>query len=84
MKSVGGMLRPGKGSILFEGEDVTGRKPFQLVRRGICYVPTTGGSLPTSRRRQSRHRLPEDPRMDGRGCTTCSRAPEISGRRAGC
>jgi len=21
---------------------VTGRKPFQLVRRGICYVPTTG------------------------------------------
>jgi len=27
------------GKILFEGEDVTGRKPFQLVRRGICYVP---------------------------------------------
>jgi len=39
MKSVGGMLRPTKGRILFEGEDVTGRKPFQLVRRGICYVP---------------------------------------------
>ena len=39
MKSVGGMLRPKTGAILFEGEDVTGRKPFQLVRRGICYVP---------------------------------------------
>ncbi|MBW6503678.1 ATP-binding cassette domain-containing protein, partial [bacterium] len=39
MKSVGGMLRPKTGTILFEGEDVTGRKPFQLVRRGICYVP---------------------------------------------
>jgi branched-chain amino acid transport system ATP-binding protein len=39
MKSVGGMLRPKEGTILFEGEDVTGRKPFQLVRRGICYVP---------------------------------------------
>ena len=39
MKSVAGMLRPKKGAILFEGEDVTGRKPFQLVRRGICYVP---------------------------------------------
>ena len=39
MKSVGGMLRPKTGTILFEGEDVTGRKPFQLVRCGICYVP---------------------------------------------
>jgi branched-chain amino acid transport system ATP-binding protein len=39
MKSVGGMLRPKTGTILFEGEDVTGRKPFQLVRLGICYVP---------------------------------------------
>ena len=39
MKSVAGMLRPKRGTILFEGEDVTGRKPFQLVRRGICYVP---------------------------------------------
>jgi len=39
MKSIGGMLRPKTGSILFEGEEVAGRKPFQLVRRGICYVP---------------------------------------------
>jgi len=39
MKSVGGLLRPKKGSILFEGEEVTGLKPFRLVRRGICYVP---------------------------------------------
>jgi len=28
-----------RGDHLLEGEDVTGRKPFQLVRRGICYVP---------------------------------------------
>ncbi|MBE0569341.1 MAG: ATP-binding cassette domain-containing protein, partial [Deltaproteobacteria bacterium] len=39
MKSVCGMLRPKEGSILFEGEEVTGRKPYQLVRRGVCYVP---------------------------------------------
>ena len=39
MKSVCGMLRPKEGTILFDGEDVTGEKPFQLVRRGICYVP---------------------------------------------
>jgi branched-chain amino acid transport system ATP-binding protein len=39
MKSVCGMLRPREGRLLFEGEDVTGRKPYELVRRGICYVP---------------------------------------------
>ena len=39
MKSVCGMLRPKEGTIFFDGEDVTGKKPFQLVRRGICYVP---------------------------------------------
>lgn len=39
MKTVCGMLRPRKGEILFEGEDVTGCKPYRLVRRGVCYVP---------------------------------------------
>ena len=39
MKSVCGMLRPREGRLLFEGEDVTGRKPHEMVRRGICYVP---------------------------------------------
>jgi len=39
MKSVCGMLRPKAGTILFEGEEVTGKKPYLLVRRGICYVP---------------------------------------------
>ena len=39
LKSVCGMLRPRAGRLLFEGKDVTGRKPFEMVRRGICYVP---------------------------------------------
>jgi branched-chain amino acid transport system ATP-binding protein len=39
MKSVCGMLRPREGRLVFEGEDVTGRKPYEMVRRGICYVP---------------------------------------------
>ena len=39
MKSICGMLHPKQGALIFEGEDVTGKKPFQLVRRGICYVP---------------------------------------------
>jgi branched-chain amino acid transport system ATP-binding protein len=39
MKSVCGMLHPREGRLVFEGEDVTGGKPFEMVRRGICYVP---------------------------------------------
>ncbi|GAB4230841.1 MAG: ABC transporter ATP-binding protein [Deltaproteobacteria bacterium] len=39
MKTVCGMLKPKNGKIRFEGEDVTGRKPFQLVRLGVSYVP---------------------------------------------
>jgi len=39
MKTVCGMLRPRKGEIRFEGEDVTGCKPYRMVRRGVCYVP---------------------------------------------
>jgi len=39
MKSVCGMLRPARGSIRFEGEEVAGRKPYQLVQLGVSYVP---------------------------------------------
>ena len=39
MKSICGMLRPKKGALIFEGKEVTGEKPYHLVRRGICYVP---------------------------------------------
>jgi len=74
MKSVCGMLRPKEGSILFGGEEVTGRKPYQLVRRGTCYVPddrrffadltgtTTWGSSTGGPANGT-----------GRGCTTSSR-----------
>jgi len=47
MKSVCGMLHPREGRLLFEGEDVTGGKPFEMVRRGICYVPDDRASSPT-------------------------------------
>ena len=39
MKSICGMLRPKGGTLTFEGKEVTAEKPWQLVRRGICYVP---------------------------------------------
>ncbi|MCL6639237.1 MAG: urea ABC transporter ATP-binding subunit UrtE, partial [Firmicutes bacterium] len=39
LKSIMGLLRPRKGKIHFEGEDITGCSPDERVKRGIGYVP---------------------------------------------
>jgi branched-chain amino acid transport system ATP-binding protein len=39
MRSIMGLTPPKEGTITFKGKDVTGRKPFLLVRDGIGYVP---------------------------------------------
>lgn len=39
MKSVFGLLTIRGGSIVFDGEDITGWAPDRIVQRGICYVP---------------------------------------------
>lgn len=39
MKSIMGLTPPRKGSIRFKGEEISGKEPYLLVRRGISYVP---------------------------------------------
>lgn len=39
IKSIMGLLPPKEGTITFKGENVTGKKPYLLVRRGMGYVP---------------------------------------------
>lgn len=39
MKTVSGIMDPEKGKILFEGEEIQGREPHAIVRRGIVHVP---------------------------------------------
>ena len=39
MRSIMGLTPPKQGSITFNGEDITGRKTYLLVRDGIAYVP---------------------------------------------
>jgi branched-chain amino acid transport system ATP-binding protein len=39
LRSIAGLLRPRRGSIHFQGEDVTGLPPYRLVERGLCLVP---------------------------------------------
>ena len=39
LKTVVGALSPASGDIEFEGGDITGKNPAEVVRRGITYVP---------------------------------------------
>ncbi len=39
LKSIMGIAPPKQGVVRFKGEDVTRRKPYQLARKGIGYVP---------------------------------------------
>jgi len=39
LKSVVGLCRPGSGSIRLKGEEICGKKPFQIARKGIGFVP---------------------------------------------
>jgi branched-chain amino acid transport system ATP-binding protein len=39
LKTISGILDPRKGSIRFEGEDITAADPTHVVRRGLVHVP---------------------------------------------
>ncbi|WP_298821118.1 ABC transporter ATP-binding protein [uncultured Roseibium sp.] len=39
MKSVFGLLNIRGGTMVFDGDDITGWAPNKIVQRGICYVP---------------------------------------------
>ncbi|WP_027283732.1 ABC transporter ATP-binding protein [Rubritepida flocculans] len=39
MKAIMGLVRPTGGRVRFQGQDVTGREPFEIARQGLGYVP---------------------------------------------
>jgi branched-chain amino acid transport system ATP-binding protein len=39
LKTISGILRPTKGSIVFDGEDITNLSPSEIVRRRIIHCP---------------------------------------------
>jgi branched-chain amino acid transport system ATP-binding protein len=39
LRTISGLLRPKKGSIVFKGEEITKLPPHQIVARGLCHVP---------------------------------------------
>ena len=47
LKTIFGLLRPKKGSVRFDGQDITGSPPERLVRRGLSYVPQSNNVFPS-------------------------------------
>lgn len=47
MKTIFGLLNTWEGEVNFEGRDITGVKPNEIVRKGLCYVPQEGNIFPT-------------------------------------
>jgi ABC-type branched-subunit amino acid transport system ATPase component len=47
MKTIFGLLKPERGEIVYQGEDVTMLEPFEIIRRGICYVPQENNVFPS-------------------------------------
>jgi branched-chain amino acid transport system ATP-binding protein len=39
LKSIMGIVRPTEGSILFAGQELVGRQPYEIARLGVGYVP---------------------------------------------
>lgn len=39
LKTISGIIDPRRGSVQFEGEDITARDPARIVRRGLVHVP---------------------------------------------
>lgn len=39
MKTIMGVMKPVAGDVLFKGESIVGKKPFEIVRGGVVLVP---------------------------------------------
>ncbi len=46
LRAVSGMLKPSAGKITYRGEDLAGKKPHQLVAKGLCHAPEGRGVFP--------------------------------------
>ncbi|MFQ5928726.1 MAG: ABC transporter ATP-binding protein [Acidobacteriota bacterium] len=47
MKTIFGLITPTSGKILFQGEDITGLRPNEMVYKGLCYVPQSDNVFPS-------------------------------------
>ena len=46
LRVASGLLTPWSGRLLVDGDDLTGRPPHELAKRGVCHVPEGRGIFP--------------------------------------
>jgi branched-chain amino acid transport system ATP-binding protein len=46
LKVIAGLLKPREGKIVFKGEVINGLRPDQILRMGLCYVPSDRSLFP--------------------------------------
>ena len=46
LRAISGMLKPTKGNIQFQGQEISGKKPHLLVAQGLCHAPEGRGIFP--------------------------------------
>jgi neutral amino acid transport system ATP-binding protein len=47
VKAIFGLLAPRGGTVLFRGKDISGRKPHEITRLGLSYVPQLDNVFPS-------------------------------------
>ena len=47
LKAVLGLVNVRSGTVTLDGDDITGRKPYELVARGVGFVPQTRNVFPS-------------------------------------
>ncbi len=47
IKTIFGLLKPRRGSVLFRGEQIDGAKPHTITRKGLSYVPQLDNVFPS-------------------------------------
>jgi branched-chain amino acid transport system ATP-binding protein len=47
LRAASGLIKPISGTVLLDGEDVTGLKPYAMARRGLCHLPEGHGIFPS-------------------------------------
>lgn len=47
LKTIFGLVRPKKGQVLFNGQEITSMAPETIVRKGLCYVPQSSNVFPS-------------------------------------
>lgn len=46
LKTIVGIVKPLQGKIVYDGEDITGLEPHQILRKGICLLPQGRTAFP--------------------------------------